>query len=173
MLRLLSTLALLFVGGLASARAQDWVQYKDAAAGYRVEFPSSPSSTTTSVDSNFGKVTTTIAEYHGNGDVTLRAAYQQFPKAIPGDPETFLDAATNGGVGRSGNKLREEKRVRVNGMPGRFAVFYPSESSMVSVCLLVLGSDRLYLLEAVVPRSNEDSPVVQRFLKSFSLVPRQ
>jgi hypothetical protein len=163
---------LLLVVGTAVASAQQWIEHQPPGSGYRVEFPAPPSLTTESVDTKFGKIVTTIAEYHGTSDVMLRAAYSQYPKTIPGDPETFLDASTNGGVRRSGSKLREEKRVRVNGLPGRLAVFDQPEDNVVSVCLLVLGSDRLYLLQAVVPRNQEDSPIVQRFLNSFALLPR-
>ena len=57
MLRLLSILLIFFLGTIAPASAQDWVEFKPPGSGYRVEFPEAPKVQVQEVKTTAGRAT--------------------------------------------------------------------------------------------------------------------
>ena len=174
MLRLLS--AVLFLAfSLAPAAAQDWQEYKDAAAGCRVEFPDKPKVQTQLVKTTAGDrhMGTASLEIQRNG------ASFEFMTVIPGrpniynpDPQVTLDRTRDNAVSAVNGKLREEKRLTgANGEPARRNVI-DMPDGRVAVVLQVMRGDQLYQAIAVVSAGQEDSADIRRFIGSFTLLPR-
>ena len=174
MLRLVSAALFLALGSLAPAAAQDWVEYKDAPAGYRVEFPQAPKVQTQLVrtsagDRHMGAATLNIER---NG------ASFEFMTVIPGrphiynpDPQITLDRTRDNAVRAVNGRLREEKRLTVGGEPARRNVIDMPDGRVV-VVLQVMRGDQLYQAIAVVSRGAESSADTEHFITSFALLPR-
>ena len=170
MLRLLLVLLLFVLGSLAPARAQQWVEHRPPGAGYRVEFPAAPKVSKEDIANPAGKVVMTFAEYEKSGGFALVAMHTVYPSSPP-DPQIFLDAARDSAVRHANAKLREEKKLTVGGKPARRLVVEMPDT-LVGVALVVLDGNHIYNTMAVVPPGEVNSADVERFLKSFALVPR-
>ena len=175
MLRLLSALALLAFVGLAPARAQDWVEYKDPAAGYRVEFPEKPRVQTQLVKTTAGDrhmgVATLNVERNG-ASLELMTVIPARPAIYNPDPQVTLDRTRDNGVRAVNGKLREEKRLTVGGEPARrFIIDMPDGRAVV--VLQIMRGDQLYQALAVVSAGAENGADVEHFIGSFTLLPRQ
>jgi hypothetical protein len=175
MLRLLS--ALLFVAlSVAPARAQQWVEYKDATAGYRVEFPQAPKVQTQPVQTTAGTRQMGIATFDRERDgvsISYMTVFPERPATWNGDPQVTLDRVRDNAVRAANGKLREEKRLTGgNGEPARRFVIADMPKGQVGVVLQVMKGDQLYQAIAVVSAGQEDSADTQRFINSFALLPR-
>ena len=69
-------------------------------------------------------------------------------------------------------KLREEKRITIDGQPARRSVIDIPEDHKVCVLLQVLRGDQLYKAIAVVSAGQENGADTTRFINSFALLPR-
>jgi hypothetical protein len=170
MLRLLLVLLLFVLGSLAPARAQQWVEHRPQGAGYRVEFPAAPKVSKEDIANPAGKIVMTFAEYEKSGGFALVAMHTVYPSSPP-DPQIFLDAARDSAVRNANAKLREEKKLTVGGKPARRLVVEMPDT-LLGVALVVLDGNHIYNTMAVVPPGEVNSADVERFLKSFALVPR-
>jgi hypothetical protein len=175
MLRLLSA-ALLFALGLAPAHAQQWVEYKDEAAGYRVEFPQAPRVRTQEVRTTAGDHQMGIATFDSERDgvsISYMTVFPDRPAMWNGDPQVTLDRVRDNAVRAANGKLREEKRLTgANGEPARRFVIADMPKGQVGVVLQVMRGDQLYQAVAVVSAGEEDSADTQHFINSFALLPR-
>jgi hypothetical protein len=176
MLRLLSALVLLAFVGLGSARAQDWAEYKDDAAGYRVEFPQPPKVQLQPVMTTAGPKRMGIATFEREKDdvyISFMTVYPDRPAMWNGDPQVTLDRVRDNAVRAANGKLREEKRLTgANGEPARRFIIADMPKGQVAVVLQVMRGDQLYQAIAVVSGGQEDSADTQRFISSFALLPR-
>ena len=174
MLRLLSAVLFLALSGLAPAKAQDWVEYKDAPAGYRVEFPQPPKVETQLVRTTAGDrhmgVATLNVERNG-ASLELMTVIPSRPHVYNPDPQVTLDRTRDNAVRAVNGKLREEKRLTVGGEPARRNVI-DMPDGRVAVVLQVMRGDQLYQAVAVVSGGAERSADTEHFINSFALLPR-
>jgi hypothetical protein len=173
-MRMLSVV-LFVLGSLVPALAQQWIEYKDEAAGYRIEFPGKPKVETQLVKTTAGDRHMGVATLN----VERNGAWLELMTVIPGrpaiynpDPQVTLDRTRDNAVRAVNGKLREEKRLTVNGEPARRTVIDMPDGRVV-VMLQIMRGDQLYQTIAVVSAGAENSADTERFIGSFSLVPRQ
>jgi hypothetical protein len=172
MIRFLATLLLLVAWSIAPAQAQQWVQYKPAGAGFLIEFPTAPTIETETIPSDVGPMPTTTAESTVEGEAIYLVSYSVFPANVAIDPSEELDGARKGLLESSKTKLRRERRLTMDGLPARRLVLASADNNVSVVALLVCSRERLYSAAIIVPLGEENGDKVERFLKSFTLLPK-
>ena len=173
MLRLLPIL-LIVVGSLAPASAQDWVEFKPQGAGYRVEFPQAPKVEIQDVQTTAGTRHMGMATFESQLDGVLLSFMTTFPERpnvyTGGDPQMLLDRLRSNAVSAVNGRLREEKRITVDGQPARRSVI-DMPKDQVAIVLHVMRGDQLYQAIAVVSAGQETGADTQHFIDSFALLP--
>ena len=168
--RLLPALLFFVLGSLAPANAQDWVEYKGP--GYRAEFPSAPRVQVQDVPTSAGVRHMGNANFETETDGVLLSFITVHPERpnvwTGGDPQVTLDRTLQLAVSASRGRLREEKRLILDGQPARRSVI-DMPKQQVCVLLQVMRGDQLYQAIAVVSAGHEDT--AQRFINSFALLP--
>ena len=174
MLRLLAILLIVVVGSLAPASAQDWVEFKPQGAGYRVEFPQAPKVQIQDVRTTAGTRHMGMATFESQRDGVLLSFMTTFPERpnvyTGGDPQVLLDRLRSNAVSAVNGRLREEKRITVDGQPARRSVI-DMPKDQVAVVLHVMRGDQLYQAIAVVSAGQENGADTQHFIDSFALLP--
>jgi hypothetical protein len=173
MIRIVSLTALLLVALLAAQFAhaqQQWIDYRPAGAGYRVEFPAKPVEDVRDVTTDVGtiKMRTSSVDIGGKVFMTIDSLYPS--NVTMGDPQVNLDGARNSGVRNVEGTLRAEERLSVANAPARRMVIDMPRTNQSADALLVLDGRRMYQAVYVGPRGTEQAPEVRRFLSSFALV---
>lgn len=173
MLRLLSAVLVLAFSSLAPAAAQDWVEYKDAPAGYRVEFPQAPKVETQLVRTSAGDrrmgVATLSIERNG-ASLEFMTVIPARPHIYSPDPQITLDRTRDNAVRAVNGRLREESRLAIGGEPARRNVI-DMPDGRVAVVLQVMRGDQLYQAIAVVSGGAESTADTEHFISSFALLP--
>lgn len=173
MLRLSLALLLFALGSLASASAQTWVEYKPKGAGYRVEFPQAPKVVSEDVKTGTGVRRLEVATFESRRDGISLTFMTTLPERHAGaDPQAQLDKVRDDTVSWMSGKLREEKRITIDGQPARRSVIDMPQDNQVCVLLQVMRGDELYKAIAVVSAGQENGADTQRFLSSYALVAR-
>lgn len=171
--RFIPVLIFVVLAGLAPAHAQQWVEYRPAGAGYRVEFPSPPTVEKEDIPTEFGLMPMTTAEVVVPKEMFLMASHVLLPKKAAGaDADAVLDGVRDSTAEQAKCKLRRESRLKVGEAPARRIVMDCADGELAGVGLIVFSADRIYSAMIAVPRGQEDGTNAQRFLKSFALVPR-
>jgi hypothetical protein len=176
MLRLSLALFLLAFGGLASASAQQWVEYKSQGGGYRVEFPQAPKVVSQDVKTGSGVRRMEVATFESrrNGvSLTFMTTLPERPTVVAGgDPQAPFDKVRDDTVSWVNGKLREEKQITIGGQPARRSMIDMPEDNQVCVLLQVMRGDQLYKAIAVVSAGQENGADTERFINSFAPLPR-
>lgn len=152
------------------AAAQQWVEHRPTGAGYRIEFPGKPKLTSDEVPTKAGPIRAFLAQWDREATVFLVAHAVYPPGGLAADRDAVLDGARNGGVQRAQGRLRQERRLTVDGAPARRIVFDVPKGNQVGVALIVLNGNNLYQAIVVAPAGQETAADIDRFLKSFALV---
>ena len=175
MLRLPLALFLFVLSSFAPASAQKWVEYKPQGAGYRVEFPQAPKVVSEDVKTSSGVRRMGVATFEDrrNGvSLTFMTTLPERPSAFAGgDPQALLDRVRDDTVSWVNGRLREDKRITVDGQPARRSVIDMPQDQQVCVLLQVIRGDQLYKAIAVVSAGQENGADTQRFINSFALLP--
>jgi hypothetical protein len=164
----LAAFALLAFAGVASA--QQWVDYRPAGLGYRVEFPGMPAASETDAATAVGQIHSSTATLESGGKVFLvmRTIY---PSAVAGaSPRKVMTSARDGLVG--GGKLRDTKDLSINNLPARRLIIDRADTGRIMVVLQVMSGTWLYQAICLARPGEEAAPDIERFLGSFALVPR-
>ena len=174
-MRCLPLALLLVVLSFAPASAQKWVEYKPQGAGFRLEFPQAPTIVRSDSKTGSGVRPMELANFESrrNGvSLTFMTALPERPTGFTdGDPQAVLDRVRDDTVSWVNGRLREEKRITVDGQPARRSVIDIPEDNKVCVLLQVLRGDQLYKAIAVVSAGQENGADTQRFIDSFNLLP--
>ena len=174
MLRLLFALLLFILDSLAPASAQGWIEFKPPGWGYRVEFPQPPKVQIQDVKTSAGMRHMGMATFESQRDGVLLSFMTTFPERpnvyTGGDSQVLLDRLRDNAVSSANGKLREEKRITIDGQPARLSVI-DMPKDQVAVVLHVMRGDQLYQAIAVVSAGQENGADTQHFINSFALLP--
>jgi hypothetical protein len=149
------------------AQAQQWVEYRPAGAGYRIEFPEPP----TVAPTQTGSFRMFVASVERGTEAFMATYCDCVDGSIAADPEDVLDIVRDGGIENAQGRLREERRLTIGGATARRIVFDIQWDNRVGVALIVLSGTQLYQAIVVTPAGGENSVDSERFLSSFALVP--
>jgi hypothetical protein len=168
-------LLLVVLSSFAPASAQKWVEYKPQGAGFRLEFPQAPNVVREDVKTSSGVRHMELATFEVRRDgvsLTFMTALPERPAGFTGgDPQAVLDRVRDDTVSWVSGRLREEKRITIDGQPARRSVIDMPQDNQVCVLLQVLRGDQLYKAIAVVSAGQENGADTQRFVNSFALLP--
>jgi hypothetical protein len=169
-------LLLVVLSGFAPASAQKWVEYKPQGAGFRLEFPRAPDIVPSEAKTDSGVRPTELAIFESRRkgvSLTFMTALPERPTGFTGgDPQAVLDRVRDDTVSWVNGRLREDKRITIDGQPARRSVIDIPEDHKVCVLLQVLRGDQLYKAIAVVSAGQENGADTQRFINSLALLPR-
>jgi hypothetical protein len=180
MRRIVSTIfALTFGTVIADAIAQQqWVEYRPAGAGYRIEMPGTPKVSTRELQHKIGRLKLTEAEIE-LGDEYLSVSYVDMPpeRMTNSNVNSILDGARDGaisGMAIDGNKatLRSERRLIMSGYPARHLIADVPGLRLVSVMRIVLVGNRQITASFAGFSGSEMRPEVARFIDSFVVLSR-
>ena len=171
--RRFALLALLLVGAVAPAAAQQWMPFEPGGAGFRVEFPGkSAINGGDSVGTRYGRSASVTASVEAANGVVFYATYTAYPPGTAsGEPDKVLATVR---LGRTAvGTLRSQQHFRFDGHPAqRDMVDWHGPRRLVIVSLDVARGDWLYSIYCFAPPGLETSPAIARFLASFTLLPQ-
>jgi hypothetical protein len=163
------------------ASAQQWIEYRPAGEGFRVEMPQAPQVTSRVLQHKIGPLSLIEAEVD-YPDRSFAVTYFDMPKdkikSAVKNAESILDGARDGAVGGmtiDGNKavLRSEQRLNVNGYPAREIISDITALNLVSVMRIVLVQNRQYTVVFSGFAGSEAKGEVSRFMNSFVILQAQ
>jgi hypothetical protein len=158
------------LAGAASAEAEEWLEYRPAGVGFRVELPGKPEIEDNTAKAGANTTRMIIASVSPSDEYAYLAMYSVFkPETLNSDPEKSLDGGMRGLAGQG--KVRSEKRLTIGTVPARYAIVDMADNQ-VGVDLMTMTGNILIQVICVVPKGQETSPTVDRVMKSFALVAR-
>ncbi len=172
--RLAAIAGLLTLAGCQPKPEVTWTRHSSRSEKFTVLMPSKPVSRRYPADP-VAKTSERIALISNHGDASYRVDFTDFGKPRTGEWATrSLDSARDYLLTGKGWTLREERRITLDGFPGRrltFDVFNPEDRIpfIASTRLFMVRGD-FYQITVVVPKAQSDSPDVDRFLGSFQLI---
>jgi hypothetical protein len=170
----LATLALL----AGTASAAEWKEFESKTGKCAVMMPGTPTENKQTFPTDAGPVEATLYMLESDGgDVAYLMGFNDFPADLvaQSDPNTMLDGARDGAVKNVGGKLLEEKKITINGYPGReIKVSAQGENGENIVYARVyLVKNRLYQALVVFPKKILRQADVTKFLTSFRLTTKK
>ena len=154
-----------------AAAQQNWVEYRPAGEGFRVEFPGRPTVTQEdSAGTRYGRSRRATAKFELPSGVIFYATFTAYPPGTASrEPTNVLDTER---LGRTAvGTLRSERRFSFKAYPAQQeTVDWQGPRPMVIVARDVLRGDTLYSVYCLVPPGKESHPGVDRFLDSFDLL---
>ncbi len=155
MIKTLSTIIVFAVAVCNSpASAQQWIEYRPAGEGFRVEMPQAPQVTSRVLPHKIGPLNLIEADVD-YADRSFAVSYVDMPKdkikSAVKNAESILDGARDGavrGMTVDGNKavLRSEQHLNVNGYPAREIISDITALNLLSVMRIVLVQNRQYTI---------------------------
>ena len=182
--KLSALIVLVFAGCTSSVSAQqmDWMEYRPAGEGFRVEMPAKPEVASQELYTALGPVKQIVAKIEFV-DRMFAVSYVDIPEDKSGrevpDAEKRLDGARDGAVKNTsasvGSKatLRSEKRMNVGGYPAREIIVDVAAVNLVNVMRIVIVKNRAYFLGFTSFAGAEGKSEVSRFLDSFVVLQSQ
>ncbi len=164
-----STLVLLFILG---CRAPDWVEFSSQKGNFSVLLPKKPVEEKETVNTKIGPVElyAFLVELQ-NGKVVYGVTYSDYPAEMveKSNPDDLLDRARNGAVRNISGKIIKEKRIVIEGYPGRELRVVFGKTGVMKY-RLYLVKNRLYQIMVLAEEENLLSSADERFLNSFRLL---
>jgi hypothetical protein len=162
-------LVLLLAACGGSGSPQPPVEFKSETGGFSITTPYALKETTQSVDTEAGKIEIHMFSAE-QGQQAWMVGYSDYPPEIveASDAEGLLGASRDGAVSNVNGELVSDAPVSLNEHPGR--EFTASAQGLSLRARIFLVENRLYQIMAVVPKGQENSEEVDRFLQSFQLI---
>lgn len=145
-----------------------WTKTVSEDGGYSLVFPGSPQEQKLTKDDGTFLANMYVLELD-SGNVAFMSSHSDLPKdrlSIAAD--TILEDAKKGAIANTKGTLESEKKVTVEGYPGRDIVI-ATPNGMLSYVRVVLAKGRLYQAMAVMTRDNGAKKDVPTYLNSFRL----
>jgi hypothetical protein len=169
---LAATAALALLLQTASVQAQtEWTLFQPEGAGYRIEFPGTPTVKRDSLPSRAGPAPHLEAtlSYANNEYAVELTTY-----ASPSPPEAVLDLLVNAWVKNFAKigHLRGQTPLKIGALPARRVEMELFEGQDVATVLFVTDGTRVFEVRCFGPTGTERSANVTHFINSFALVPQ-
>jgi hypothetical protein len=161
-------------GGLARAQVtdKDWKLHESRSCACSILMPGSPKESQQTYPTDAGDVVATlfILELEG-GSVAYLLGYNDYKAELvaSSDPQVMLDGARDGAVSNVSGKLISEKKITLDGNPGRELKIEAPQDNVVFARVYMV-KQRLYQALVVMPKSKLRDGEVKKFLGSFKLL---
>ena len=162
------------LGYAATAQAQAWVDFKDPTCKCAATFPGKPTEKRQKVPTNnkeIGDLEAVMYLYEGPGGTSAYLMmYNDYPKekAQAADPQKVLDGARNGAAEKINGKILSEKKITINGQPGRELEIDGGQLKYYARIVLA-NKTRLYQAIVVMQKDVAKPADVRKFLDSFKV----
>ena len=158
----------------APAAAQQWVTFQPGGmTGFRVDFPGTPTvNGSNAAGTRYGMAATVTAKVTTGDGVTFHITYTAYPAGTASrEPQKVLDTTQ---LGRTAvGTAQSLQRLTFDGHPAqRTVVDWHGPQPLMIVALDVTRGDWLYSIYCFAPRGQENSPAIERFITSFTLLPQ-
>jgi hypothetical protein len=148
----------------------DWQAFTPKGAGFRISVPGLPEETQQTAKSPQGTVA--IRSFPlTTKDATFVAGMTEYPAAnfVAGQEQSRLDQARDGALQTAKGRLRSERKITVDGRPGR-ELMIATETGHAIRLRLIADGPRLFQVMVIANSRFLESPDATRFLESFRLV---
>lgn len=165
---------LVFIGSQAFMAASDWHTFEND--NISIEFPKKPTLSKQSVPTAMGNIEIDIASYETFGENSI--AYVLMSKIYPDsliasikkeDLSVFYRNHLESSAKKINGRLISEKKVTLNGYPGREARIDSEDGTIVFYLHMYLVRNTLHLIQTVMDKGKEDDKTSLRFHRSFKL----
>jgi hypothetical protein len=153
----------LLVGG-----APAWKSFVPPSAGFEVMLPTTPTEKRQTVRTPLGNGELRIFSVSHKGGA-FAVGVTEFPESALTNTtdDQRLEQARDGAVQQSKGKIRWEKTLRFEGMPGRELMIGADGASTATLLILAADRNRLYQIVAIGDTAFLEGPETLRFLDSF------
>lgn len=153
----------------AAAVPKGWRTFNVDDGGFSLAFPGDPKLQETTVDTEAGPIVARMYILEVSETLAYMCGFNDYPPGVlDPDPESVLDGARNGAVQNVGGRLKQEKKITVDGHPGRELVI-ETPGGMVTYGRAYLVNGRLIQALVVMKSDAVDMRNVRAFLDSFRL----
>lgn len=165
---------LVFIGSQAFRAASDWHTFEND--NISIEFPKKPTLSKQTAPTAMGDIEINIASYETSGENSI--AYVLMSKIYPDslialikkeDLSVFYRDQLESSVKKIGGQLISDKKVTLNGYPGREARIDIEDGTIVINLHMYLVRNTLHLIQTVMNKGKEDDKTSLRFHRSFKL----
>jgi hypothetical protein len=142
------------------------IQFVNKEGEFSVKLPSEPKASTQEVDTAVGKVTMHMFTVETNSGATaFMVIYSDYPSAL--DPATAVDGAITGEVGSFKGKIVADKKVTLNGWPGRTVTIEGADVNCLSSAYM--AGNRLYQVMFATSKGEAIPSDGTDFIASFQI----
>ena len=148
-----------------------WKTFAPDGGRFAVALPGTPTKSQQQVKTATGQLDVTVYVLETKQAVTYLVTHSDLPAADvkAGTEDRRLDFARDGAVTNARGKLRGEKRVELDGYPGRDLIIETDRDLVIRMRVYAVGR-RLYQVSAVGPGALVHGRDTGLFLDSFRLV---
>ena len=148
--------------------APTWKPFAPPSAGFEVQLPGTPTEKRQTVRTPLGNGELRIFTLSHKGG-TFAIGVTEFPESALTDTkdDQRLDQARDGAVQQSKGKMRWEKKVLVDKVPGRELLIGVEGANSATLLILAADRNRLYQILAIGDTAFLEGPETSRFLESF------
>jgi len=138
-------------------------------ASFTVVFPGDPVQDTMTVPTPEGPQLRRVFRYSDDDAVYLVVHTCMRPSKASSDPQELLDLGREGNLKLTGGKLLSEKRISLDGHPGRDLI--EEVGGQQSYSRIFVGDLGAFYSLTASPRSSAATPKALEFLESFKILP--
>jgi hypothetical protein len=148
-----------------------WSVYTSKEGGFSVALPGKPAENKQRVMTATGHLDVYLFVVEGKSDAAYVVSYSDLPaaEAKAGTAEKRLDFAREGAVSNARGKLRTEKKIEIDGFPGRELII-ETDKDVVIKMRIYAAKQRLYQTMAMGPGGFFQSTDATQFLDSLRLI---
>jgi hypothetical protein len=153
--------------GVALLLAQtSWRPFSPPGGGFTVSLPGAPAEKKQTVAAEDGMLDARLFVVEVKGGAAYVVSVTDFPKAE--NPERRLSNARDGAVKSVSGKLLHERKIKLDGFPGRELWIDADKSGLIHTRIYAV-KERLYQTLAIGPKDFVETKETARFLDSFKL----
>ena len=148
--------------------APTWKSFAPPGAGFDIQLPGTPTEKRQTLRTPLGNGELRIFTLSHKGGA-LAIGVTEFPESALTDTtdDQRLNQARDGAVLQSKAKIRWEKKVLVDKVPGRELLLGADGASSATLLILAADRNRLYQILAIGDTAFLEGPETSRFLESF------
>jgi hypothetical protein len=167
----LSLILPLALGGAPGELPDGWKLLMSKEGGFEVAFPGTATKSEQRVKTATGQLDVTLFVLEAGRDTTFVVSYSDLPadEVKPGREAKRLNFARDGAVTNARGKLRGEKKIMLDGHPGRELVIETPTDVVIRMRIYAVGQ-RLYQTVAMGRGAFHQSKDAALFLDSFHLL---
>lgn len=147
---------------------EGWKSVVSEKGNYSLSFPGDPAPQDLKDDAGKYLATMYVLEMD-NGNTAFMSSFSDLPlERTTSGPDKILDDARDGALKNSQGTLESEKKITIDGFPGR-ELQISTTNGMTSFVRVYLVNNRLYQAMGVMQTAKADKAKVRAFLESFRL----